>query len=182
MAPAWLDPEAARSALGFPLVALPPTVTESAEAAIRFLVVQAQVAGAVPAAVAEAALRSALRREQLASTAVGGGLALPHAASWELPEQAGVLGSAGPGVNWATPDGQPVRLVCLMLLRCRGAGKLRFVESVGAYFRRRGHPWFRAGELDGFHADEALTCNQMASMTGIIVRSGHAESTRGDHR
>jgi mannitol/fructose-specific phosphotransferase system IIA component (Ntr-type) len=135
---AWLDLDAARSALGFRLVALPPPATTSAEAAIRFLVAHARITGAVPDALAEAALQSALRREHLASTAVGGGLALPHAKVMDLPQLAGLLGHAEAGVAWPSPDGQPVRLVCLLLLRPRGGDTVRFCESVMAYFRGRG--------------------------------------------
>jgi hypothetical protein len=39
----WLDPEAARSALGFPLVELLPAATTSAREATRSLVAQAHV-------------------------------------------------------------------------------------------------------------------------------------------
>jgi mannitol/fructose-specific phosphotransferase system IIA component (Ntr-type) len=136
---AWLDLDAARSALGFPLVALPPPATTSAEAAIRFLVAHARVTGAVPDGLAEAALQSALRRERLASTAVGGGLALPHAKVVDLPQQGGVLGYAEAGVAWPNPDGQPVHLVCMLLLWPRGGDTVRFFESVMAYFRGRGY-------------------------------------------
>ena len=99
----------------------------------------ARATGTVPEALAEAALQAALRRERLASTAVGGGLALPHAKVEALPRVAGVLGHAEPGVAWASPDGQAVRLVCLLLLRPRGGDNVRFCESVAAYFRGRGH-------------------------------------------
>jgi mannitol/fructose-specific phosphotransferase system IIA component (Ntr-type) len=96
---AWLDPEAACSGLSFPLVDLPPAATASAEAAIRFLVADARDTGILTGVTAEAALRSALRREQLAPTAVGRGLALPHAKVEELPRLAGILGYAAAGVS-----------------------------------------------------------------------------------
>ena len=144
--PLWLEPDAARAALGFPLTVLPPPATASPEAAIRFLVQHARAAGLLSEAGAEAAVRGALRREQLGPTAVGGGLALPHAKvdRSALPHQAGVLGYAGAGVAWDSPDGQPVRLACLLLLWPRGGEMLRFGEAVRGYFESRGHPGLKA--------------------------------------
>src|SRR5262245_27875277 len=133
MSPPWLDPEAARSALGFPLVELPPSATTSAQAAIDFLVAHARSAGLLNDGTAEAALRAALWREQQASTAVGGGLALPHAKVDDLPRPTGVLGHTQAGVNWPSPDGEPVRLVCLLLADPRGGTSLRFLEGVLRY-------------------------------------------------
>ena len=103
----WLDHEAARSALGLPLVELPPAATTSAGEAIRFLVAQTRAAGGLTEATAEEALRSALRREQLGTTAVGGGLALPHAKVEGLPQLSGVLGHCAAGMAWPSPDGKP---------------------------------------------------------------------------
>jgi mannitol/fructose-specific phosphotransferase system IIA component (Ntr-type) len=136
---AWLDPEAARSALGFPLVQFPPAATASPQAAIALLVAQARDTGALTEATALTALQSALRREQLASTAVGGGLALPHAKVEELSRQTGALGHAAAGVDWPSPDGERVRLVCLLLLWPRGGEMLRSLDSVRGYFLGRGH-------------------------------------------
>ena len=135
----WLDPEAARSALGFPLVELPPAATASAREAIGFLVAQARAAGELTETIAEKALRLALRREQLGPTAVGGGLALPHAKVEGLPQLTGVLGHCAAGVDWPSPDGERVRLVCLLLLWPRGGEMVQFREAGWGYFRGRGH-------------------------------------------
>jgi hypothetical protein len=135
----WLELEAARSALGFPLVELPPAATTSAREAIQVLVAQARAAGELTEALAEEAVRSALRREQLDPTAVGGGLALPHAQVVGLPRLTGVLGHCAAGMAWPSPDGEPVRLVCLLLLWPRGGDMVRFREAVWGNFRSRGH-------------------------------------------
>jgi hypothetical protein len=135
----WLDPEAARSALGFPLVELPPAPTTSAQDAIQFLVAQARAAGELTETITEEALRSALRREQFGPTAVGGGLALPHARVGGLRQLTGVLGHCAAGMAWPSPDGEPVRLVCLLLLWPRGGETVRFREAVWGYFRSQGH-------------------------------------------
>jgi hypothetical protein len=137
---AWLDPEAACSGLSFPLVDLPPVATASAEATIRFLVGYARHTDILTGVSAEAALQSALRREQLAPTAVGRGLALPHAKVEELPRLAGILGHSAAGVSWPSPDGEPVVLACLLLLWPRGGEGVRFREAAWGYFRGQGHP------------------------------------------
>jgi PTS system nitrogen regulatory IIA component len=142
----WLDPEAARSALGFPRIELPPAATTSPREAIRFLVAQARATGALTETIAEEVLRSALGREQLGPTGVGGGLALPHAKVEGLPQLAGMLGHCAAGMAWPSPDGEPVRLVCLLLLRPRGGEMVRFREAVWGYFRGRGHGITRLAE------------------------------------
>lgn len=54
-------------------------------------------------------------REALASTAIGGGIAIPHGVHPGLRRVVGVLGRAQPGLALDAPDGRPVRLFFALL-------------------------------------------------------------------
>ncbi|MDR1870500.1 MAG: PTS sugar transporter subunit IIA [Deltaproteobacteria bacterium] len=62
-------------------------------------------------------LAAVLERESHGSTAVGGGVAIPHGKLAGLNEIFMVLGRTAPGVNlgFDPPDGQPVQIVTLLL-------------------------------------------------------------------
>lgn len=54
-------------------------------------------------------------RERLGSTALGKGVAVPHAHSIAVMRTHVVLGRSAPGMDWGAPDGELVRLVWLVL-------------------------------------------------------------------
>lgn len=54
-------------------------------------------------------------REQTMSTALPGGLGVPHARVPRLDKPLVAIGNLPAGVDWNAPDGQPVRLVLLVL-------------------------------------------------------------------
>jgi mannitol/fructose-specific phosphotransferase system IIA component (Ntr-type) len=56
-----------------------------------------------------------VEREKSMSTAVGSGAALPHGRIQHGPGVQGVLGIAPDGIEWDTPDGEPVRIVVLIV-------------------------------------------------------------------
>ena len=63
-----------------------------------------------------AAIASAVwAREELASTAVGKGIAVPHARIEGLAEPVIALGLASEGLDFPAPDVEPVRIVLLIL-------------------------------------------------------------------
>jgi Kef-type K+ transport system membrane component KefB/mannitol/fructose-specific phosphotransferase system IIA component (Ntr-type) len=59
--------------------------------------------------------RSVLEREALMSTAIGHGVAVPHARLINLAAPMVVLGRSGEGLDFDAPDDEPVRLVFLIL-------------------------------------------------------------------
>ena len=94
-------------------LALPPQ--EDRASVVRSLVRLLADAGAVGAGRVPALLRLVGEREKLGSTALGGGLAVPHARV-SLPEAAvaaAVLRGSSEG--WNPLDGTPVRVVFLLL-------------------------------------------------------------------
>jgi PTS system nitrogen regulatory IIA component len=64
-----------------------------------------------------------LKREQLGSTGVGGGVAIPHARLPELKRPFGVLARLRRAVDFESIDGQPVDLVFMLLLPTASAGE-----------------------------------------------------------
>jgi mannitol/fructose-specific phosphotransferase system IIA component (Ntr-type) len=55
------------------------------------------------------------QREALGSTAIGRGLAVPHARSALIAERAVLVARSARGVDFAAPDGQPVQLFFLIV-------------------------------------------------------------------
>jgi mannitol/fructose-specific phosphotransferase system IIA component (Ntr-type) len=56
-----------------------------------------------------------VRREQLGSTAIGKGVAIPHGRSVAVPEMQVVLGRSEVGVDFDAPDGKPATLCFLIV-------------------------------------------------------------------
>lgn len=54
-------------------------------------------------------------RERAGSTAIGKGAALPHARSVHVLEPCVVFARSTRGIDWDAPDGDPVRLILLLL-------------------------------------------------------------------
>lgn len=103
--------EAAVAAAG--AILLPPLEAES-----RDLVLE-EIAGALAAAKPEldaAVLRRALiEREEVGSTAVGNGVALPHCRLFSLDQLCVAVARHERGVEFGAPDGRPVRLFLVLL-------------------------------------------------------------------
>ncbi len=60
-------------------------------------------------------LAGLLKREKIGSTAMGDGVAIPHARIAELKEAVLFVGISRQGINFSSPDGKPVQLVTLFL-------------------------------------------------------------------
>ncbi len=56
-----------------------------------------------------------LAREELGSTGIGGGVALPHAKHNSVRRMTGVLGRSREGVDFAALDGEPVYILFLLV-------------------------------------------------------------------
>ena len=64
-----------------------------------------------------------LRREELGSTGLGGGIAIPHARIAELSAPFGVIARLRRPIDFDAIDGQPVDIVFLLLLPMTPAGE-----------------------------------------------------------
>ncbi|MDR1546805.1 MAG: PTS sugar transporter subunit IIA [Deltaproteobacteria bacterium] len=90
--------------------------------------------GLDPSAVADVVLG----REQLGSTALGGGVALPHGKTPMLGEAALFLARTASGLNldFDSPDGRPVRLLALLLSPQRPSPEhLKVLSALGRIWK-----------------------------------------------
>ncbi|MBN1419447.1 MAG: PTS sugar transporter subunit IIA [Planctomycetes bacterium] len=61
------------------------------------------------------ALRAFLEREELGSTAVGGGMALPHIRARYVERVVAVVGRSRQGIDYNAPDRDPVHVVVMLV-------------------------------------------------------------------
>ena len=78
-------------------------------------------------------------REDVATTAIGGGIALPHARLPHLPACLVTIGISHVGVNYDARDGQPVHLILLLAARMQERVEhLRLMATLAERLRRPG--------------------------------------------
>ncbi|OQA56154.1 MAG: PTS system fructose-specific EIIABC component [Candidatus Omnitrophica bacterium ADurb.Bin277] len=61
-------------------------------------------------------LSQLIQREKLGTTAIGGGVALPHCFSTEITDPIGVFGVSPDGIPYPSLDGRPVHFVFMLVL------------------------------------------------------------------
>jgi nitrogen PTS system EIIA component len=74
-----------------------------------------------------------LDREHLGSTALAHDVAAPHART-DIPRTMGALGLSEKGLEFAAPDGDPVRIVVAFVAPREGGGDLRALDIVSRAF------------------------------------------------
>jgi hypothetical protein len=100
--------------LGFVRSELPPSVSSMQEA-IRTLVEQLVVEHRLGAEHADSTAAALIRREDLGSTYLGNGLAVPHAANPSVERVIGVFAESRTGVPWDSAGDANAHFVCLVL-------------------------------------------------------------------
>lgn len=85
------------------------------EPTVKELVDALQNSGRLNAEIAPLALKALLEREQVSSTGIGNGIAIPHARTDAIPDIIGVVGIAKGGVEFHAIDSEPVHVVLLVL-------------------------------------------------------------------
>ncbi|MDB5310750.1 MAG: ptsN [Gemmataceae bacterium] len=121
-----------------PTVDVPVTV-DTPEAVVRFLAGWLVADGQLPAAELEPVVGRVLRREACGSTGIGRGLAVPHGYSDAIERVAFVAGRLAAPLDWSAIDGEPVRVVALVV--GTGSGTPAALQALGEAVRRlRGGP------------------------------------------
>jgi mannitol/fructose-specific phosphotransferase system IIA component (Ntr-type) len=88
---------------------------EKRDEALRVLLDALVESQAMPAGLVDAALESVLDRERLGSTAIGNGVAVPHARVDALDHIVVAFAHSGDGVEFKALDGEPVHDIFLVL-------------------------------------------------------------------
>jgi mannitol/fructose-specific phosphotransferase system IIA component (Ntr-type) len=107
--------------------------------AIRLLVGRLLDAGRLPKDSIEGATSALIHREELGSTAIGGGVAVPHAKVSSVAHLVGAIGYAPQGIEWDSLDGAPVTRIFLILssLDDPDAHFLKALERVSRHIRNK---------------------------------------------
>lgn len=123
--------------LGFPTIDMPASAIASPEAAVRFLIKELAGAGHILLGHVERVVCQVLQRENLRSTDLGKGIALPHSKSDVVENVIGLVGKSPTGVVWDGNAGQiPVRVVCLFLTpESKPDESLRALERIARQLR-----------------------------------------------
>ncbi|MFT3991330.1 MAG: PTS sugar transporter subunit IIA [Luteolibacter sp.] len=85
-------------------------------ASIQELVGRLVSSGALPAGMQQEVLTSLKAREELVSTGIGNGVAIPHAFSDELEKVVAIFGRSKQGIDFQSIDGAPVKLIILFIV------------------------------------------------------------------
>ena len=109
---------------------------DTKEGVIRELVKALNAARAIPDGQVEFVIDAILRREQLGSTAIGDGVAVPHTKHLAVDRLVGVIGISRDGVDFDALDNGPVNIfIMLVSPPDRPGDHLRALEYITANLR-----------------------------------------------
>ncbi|MGI9518279.1 MAG: PTS sugar transporter subunit IIA [Pirellulaceae bacterium] len=106
------------------------------ESAIRELVGNLVEAGQIKAEDADSIVEAILKREELGSTGIGRGIAVPHTKHPCVDKLVGTVGVSQNGVDFQSLDGEPVQLFFLLVSPPdRPGDHLRALENISRQLR-----------------------------------------------
>ena len=114
--------------------------------------------GAIPSA--DVLLGLLIEREKQLTTAIGNGVAIPHTRPWDVPAPILVFGRTSLPVDFNSLDGEPVRLIFL-LITPKGNISLH-LKLLSRISRMMQNETLRRALLDARSPRDALTCLQNA--------------------
>ncbi len=101
------------------------------EGIVREIVESLRSAGCFKTDDSEAIVKAILKREQLGSTGIGGGKAIPHGKSMAVDKLIGTVAISPAGVNFDSIDNEPAHVFVLLISpQDRPGDHLRALESV----------------------------------------------------
>ena len=109
------------------------------EGAVETLVRRLSQLGHLPTEAVSEVITAVMRREELGSTAIGRGFAVPHAEHPSVAEVIGNIGYVRHGIDFNSLDGEPVRTILLLLSPPNQPGnRLRALERISRVLRVTG--------------------------------------------
>jgi PTS system nitrogen regulatory IIA component len=112
---------------------LPALTATTKEGVIREMVQSLHASGQFPNTDLEDVVKAVLRREELGSTGIGRGIAIPHSRHPSVGQLVGTLAlcKAKPGIDFKSIDGEPVDVFVLLISpQDRPGDHLRALENV----------------------------------------------------
>lgn len=135
---AWFVERALQSEVG-PLVCdafLPELHATTKEEAVREIVAALASGGKIDRADEEEVVAAVLKREELGSTGIGRGFAVPHAKQRSVRRVVGTMALSRRGLDFNSLDNRPVHVIFLFLSPADAPGEhLRALERVSRWLR-----------------------------------------------
>lgn len=114
----------------------PELAATTKEGVIREMVENLRLAGYFQGGEPEDIVKAILKREQLGSTGIGRGVAIPHTKHQSVDRLIGTVGISRGGVSFESLDGEPVNVfVMLISPQDRPSDHLRALENVSRCLR-----------------------------------------------
>lgn len=117
---------------------LPTLQVESKEAAIRSMVGSLKESGNIPPEEEEGIVAAIMKREELGSTGIGNGVAVPHTKHPSVDQLVATVAIAPDGVDFASLDGEAVYILFLLVSPPERPGDhLRGLENISRHLRNQ---------------------------------------------
>lgn len=108
------------------------------ESAIRAMVASLRAAGSIKSEDEEGIVAAILKREELGSTGIGNGVAVPHTKHASVDKLVATVALARDGVDFASLDGEPVYVLFLLVSPPdRPGDHLRGLENISRHLRNQ---------------------------------------------
>ncbi|MEX0701040.1 MAG: PTS sugar transporter subunit IIA [Planctomycetales bacterium] len=117
---------------------VPDLQANSKEAAIRAMVASLKDSGTIPAAEEDSIVAAILKREELGSTGIGNGVAVPHTKHSSVDRLVATVALAKKGIDFASLDGEAVYILFLLISPPdRPGDHLRGLENISRHLRNQ---------------------------------------------
>jgi nitrogen PTS system EIIA component len=117
---------------------VPDLQAGSKEQAIRAMVASLRAAGSVKPEDEDGIVAAILKREELGSTGIGNGVAVPHTKHPSVDKLVATVALAGEGVDFSSLDGEPVYILFLLVSPPdRPGDHLRGLENISRHLRNQ---------------------------------------------
>lgn len=115
---------------------LPSMKEGSKEQVIREMVASLKATGAIKAANEEAVVAAILKREELGSTGIGNGVAVPHTKHASVEKLSATVAISRTGIDFSSLDGEKVFILFLLVSPPdRPGDHLRGLENISRHLR-----------------------------------------------
>ena len=115
---------------------IPNLEATSKDAAVQAMVASLKDAGSIPAGDEESIVAAILKREELGSTGIGNGVAVPHTKHPSVDRLVATVAISTDGVDFASLDGEAVYILFLLVSPPdRPGDHLRGLENISRHLR-----------------------------------------------